>query len=178
MEGRDTNLEARAKAALAGDPIFREEVRTGVQGEFATTLKIPRRVLVEDPHAVPLLADDRCIEQELIIRAELFSKSPSSSPSDSTSSLSETNTTTPPPSPSIVIASTVLPIHISHSDVRLISDIDDTIKYSNILGGARVAFYNVFAKQLEDLVIKGMGDWYSAMWERGVRFHYVVSGCC
>ena len=47
-------------------------------------------------------------------------------------------------------------------------------KMSNILGGARTIFRNVFVKHLEELVIRGMGDWYTGMWSRGVRFHYVV----
>jgi hypothetical protein len=57
----------------------------------------------------------------------------------------------------------------------LISDIDDTIKYSNILSGARSVFFNVFVKDLTEALIPGMPEWYNEMWHRGVRFHYVVS---
>jgi phosphatidate phosphatase APP1 len=66
-------------------------------------------------------------------------------------------------------------IPITHSPIRVISDIDDTVKLSNILGGARAIFQNVFVKDLKESIIPGMGEFYTKMWERGVRFHYVVS---
>ena len=66
-------------------------------------------------------------------------------------------------------------IPITHSPIRVISDIDDTVKLSNILGGARAIFQNVFVKDLKENIIPGMGEFYTKMWERGVRFHYVVS---
>jgi phosphatidate phosphatase APP1 len=34
----------------------------------------------------------------------------------------------------------------------------------------------VFVKELRDIVIPGMGEWYNEMWRRGVRFHYVSNG--
>ena len=69
-------------------------------------------------------------------------------------------------------------IPITQSTVRLISDIDDTVKLSRILDGARAVFHNVFVKDLEEAVIPGMAEWYSTLWGSGVRFHYVVSYCC
>jgi hypothetical protein len=56
----------------------------------------------------------------------------------------------------------------------VVSDIDDTVKTANVLAGARAIFYTVFVQNLMDIVIPGMGDWYTEMWKRGVRFHYVV----
>jgi hypothetical protein len=76
-----------------------------------------------------------------------------------------------PPKP----LTTISVIPITHSPIRVISDIDDTIKISNILSGARAVFRNVFVKELKDSVIPGMGEWYRGMWDRGIRFHYVVS---
>ncbi|KAK2465469.1 hypothetical protein APHAL10511_002361 [Amanita phalloides] len=67
-------------------------------------------------------------------------------------------------------------ITLTHAPIRVISDIDDTVKMSNILGGARAIFRNVFVHDLEDTRIPGMGKWYTTMWERGVRFHYVSNG--
>jgi hypothetical protein len=32
----------------------------------------------------------------------------------------------------------------------------------------------VFVRELEELVIHNMADWYQQLWNRGVRFHYVV----
>lgn len=58
--------------------------------------------------------------------------------------------------------------------VRVISDIDDTIKISGILHGVRAVFRNVFVRPLEELGVPGMPEWYQRMKERGVRFHYVV----
>jgi len=64
---------------------------------------------------------------------------------------------------------------ITHTPIRVISDIDDTIKYSGVTEGARIAFHNVFVRELKDGVIPGMGEWYTNMWNKGVRFHYVVN---
>lgn len=66
-------------------------------------------------------------------------------------------------------------VPLTYSPVRVVSDIDDTVKMSGIVSGARAVFRNVFVKEMRDLVIPGMGDWYNEMWRRGVRFHYVVS---
>ena len=62
-----------------------------------------------------------------------------------------------------------------HLRTRVISDIDDTIKMSDILSGARTVCRNMFACNLEDAIIPGIGEWYTNMWNEGVRFHYVVS---
>ena len=62
--------------------------------------------------------------------------------------------------------------------MRVISDIDDTVKLSNIVSGARAVFHNVFVKEMRDIIIPGMGEWYNEMWRRGVRFHYVVCSVC
>jgi len=67
-------------------------------------------------------------------------------------------------------------VPLTHSPIRVISDIDDTVKLSGIHCGARAVFHNVFVKDLEDNLIPGMGEWYSEMWRRGVRFHYVSNG--
>lgn len=56
--------------------------------------------------------------------------------------------------------------------VSLISDIDDTIKMSNILGGAREIFRNTFVRELADLSIEGVKEWYSDMHAMGVSIHY------
>lgn len=66
-------------------------------------------------------------------------------------------------------------VPISRVAIRVISDIDDTVKLADIPGGARQLFRNVFCKDLKDVVIKGMPEWYGGMWRRGARFHYVVS---
>lgn len=57
--------------------------------------------------------------------------------------------------------------------VSLISDIDDTIKHSAIGSGAREIFRNAFIRELGDLTIEGVKEWYTRMAEMGVKFHYV-----
>lgn len=57
--------------------------------------------------------------------------------------------------------------------VSVISDIDDTIKHSAISSGAREIFRNAFIRELSDLTIEGVREWYNKMAEMGVKFHYV-----
>ena len=57
--------------------------------------------------------------------------------------------------------------------VSLISDIDDTIKHSAIGNGAREIFRNAFIRELGDLTIEGVKEWYSRLSDMGVKFHYV-----
>jgi phosphatidate phosphatase APP1 len=57
--------------------------------------------------------------------------------------------------------------------ISVISDIDDTIKHSAISSGAREIFRNAFIRDLGDLTIDGVREWYSAMADQGVKFHYV-----
>ncbi|KIW99832.1 uncharacterized protein Z518_10760 [Rhinocladiella mackenziei CBS 650.93] len=57
--------------------------------------------------------------------------------------------------------------------VSLISDIDDTIKHSAIASGAREIFKNTFIRDLGDLTIKGVKEWYTKVASMGVEMHYV-----
>ncbi|KAI0417082.1 hypothetical protein F5X98DRAFT_168271 [Xylaria grammica] len=56
--------------------------------------------------------------------------------------------------------------------VSLISDIDDTIKRSNIALGAKEIFRNTFVRELKDLTIDGVQGWYNSLHNMGVRIHY------
>jgi phosphatidate phosphatase APP1 len=60
-----------------------------------------------------------------------------------------------------------------HKGVSLISDIDDTIKHSAIGSGAREIFKNTFIRELSDLTIQGVKEWYSTLANMGVKLHYV-----
>ncbi|KAL2055894.1 hypothetical protein ABVK25_003536 [Lepraria finkii] len=55
----------------------------------------------------------------------------------------------------------------------VISDIDDTIKHSGIGNGARDIFRNAFVRDVADLTIDGVKEWYTRMADLGVTFHYV-----
>lgn len=62
---------------------------------------------------------------------------------------------------------------IEPKGVSLISDIDDTIKHTSIESGAREAFRNTFIRDLKDLTIDGVEEWYNMMSNMGVNIHYV-----
>ncbi|KAL8849828.1 MAG: hypothetical protein Q9198_011126, partial [Flavoplaca austrocitrina] len=65
-------------------------------------------------------------------------------------------------------------IHITEPQgVSLITDVDDTIKHSAIGAGAREVFRNVFIRDLGDLRIDGVKEWYTKMTSMGVKLHYV-----
>ncbi|PPR06163.1 hypothetical protein CVT24_000710 [Panaeolus cyanescens] len=91
------------------------------------------------------------------------------SPSSSSTSPTSTNRY-----PSILRTHVTVPV--THAPIRLLSDIDDTVKSAGVLSGARAIFHNVFVKELRDIIIPGMGEWYTKMWSMGVRFHYVSNG--
>ena len=57
--------------------------------------------------------------------------------------------------------------------VSLISDIDDTVKHSAIASGAKEIFRNTFVRELADLAVDGVAQWYSKLVKLGVEFHYV-----
>jgi len=57
--------------------------------------------------------------------------------------------------------------------VSLITDVDDTIKHSSIGSGAREIFRNAFIRDLADLTIDGVKEWYNTMYDMGVGVHYV-----
>jgi ATP-dependent RNA helicase DDX27 len=56
--------------------------------------------------------------------------------------------------------------------ISLISDVDDTIKKSNISAGAREIFRNTFVKDLSDLTVEGVKEWYNEMHRLDVSMHY------
>ena len=57
--------------------------------------------------------------------------------------------------------------------ISLISDIDDTIKYSAINGGAKEIFRNAFIREFGDLTIPGVREWYAKLHDMGVKLHYL-----
>lgn len=57
--------------------------------------------------------------------------------------------------------------------VSLISDIDDTVKHSAISAGVMEIFRNAFIRDLGDLTIEGVREWYNTLYDMGVKMHYV-----
>lgn len=136
-------------------PLTTQDILTGVDGSFSARFTVPWEQLCLHPHALHIAFGDPCTEHELILCAELLPAPP-------------------PINYNKAGAKTELRMSLTHSPVRVVSDIDDTVKLSNILSGARAVFHNVFVKELKETVIPGMGPMYSGMYKRGVRFHYVV----
>ncbi|KAK6449183.1 ATP-dependent RNA helicase DDX27 [Trichoderma asperellum] len=62
--------------------------------------------------------------------------------------------------------------YIEPYGVSLISDIDDTVKMSNISAGAKEIFRNTFVRELADLTIEGVKEWYGKLKALGVSVHY------
>ncbi|KAI0020880.1 hypothetical protein F4780DRAFT_790874 [Xylariomycetidae sp. FL0641] len=61
---------------------------------------------------------------------------------------------------------------IGPKGVSLISDIDDTIKRSNIALGTKEIFRNTFVRELHDLTVPGVREWYNKLHDMGVEIHY------
>lgn len=57
--------------------------------------------------------------------------------------------------------------------ISLISDIDDTLKHTAMLEGAREAFRNAFLRNLEEMVVDGVHEWFKKLYSMDVEFHYV-----
>lgn len=144
--------------ALKDGPLYTEHVVTGPDGAFANPFKIPWQHLSRHPIAQHRPSDGSGVEHELLVSAKLLPE--------------------PAPTPAYLFHTDVpknisLVVPITSASIRVITDIDDTVKLSNITSGARAVFRNVFVKDLEETTIPEMGIWYQSMWERGVRFHYV-----
>ncbi|KAJ7497615.1 hypothetical protein FB451DRAFT_1212165 [Mycena latifolia] len=144
--------------AIDHGPVTSRNVTTGIDGSFQARIRVTWAEICHHPGALHIAFGDPTIEHELLVNATLLPP-PFSAPLSSS----------PPETKALHITLTNCP-------VRVISDIDDTVKLSNVLSGARVIFHNVFVKEFKDIVIPGMGEWYTGMWTRGVRFHYVSNG--
>lgn len=165
-------------------PLATTEVTTGTDGSFQAGFTVGWDQLCHHPRALHIAFGHTEKEHDVIVVAELL-KHPQASPGQGgsvpytpyTSSRRPRPTSASSASSSAKQPSTRSQIHvpISYSPIRVISDIDDTVKNSGVLNGARAVFFNVFAKELEECIIPGMGEWYSDMFKKGVRFHYVVS---
>jgi hypothetical protein len=146
-------------------PVASRKVTTAQDGSFQLNFGLPWDVLRQHPDGSRVTSGDMTIDFDFFVLAELLPPPPAPS-----------NSTAPQPIPvsDIPVSRAQIKIPLSFTPVRVISDIDDTVKTANVLAGARAIFYTVFVQNLADIVIPGMGDWYTKMWERGVRFHYVV----
>ncbi|KAI0766663.1 hypothetical protein BD413DRAFT_664876 [Trametes elegans] len=172
-EQSQESVSSESSVSPEKQPIMTREAITGVDGSFQVKFSVPWEHMCVHPAALQIAFGGADLEQDLFVTADLLAPpSPSPSAPDTPQGPSQY---VPPFRPQVA-ASTSIAVPLSYSSVRVISDIDDTVKLSGILGGARAVFHNVFVKDLQDSVIRGMGDWYMNMWRRGVRFHYVSNG--
>ncbi|KZT25132.1 hypothetical protein NEOLEDRAFT_366510 [Neolentinus lepideus HHB14362 ss-1] len=167
----DTDLSTLAE--VLPTPLMTQDVLTGIDGSFQNTVVISwSRICAYNFHGT--LADTSR-EHEFFVRTELL-PSPLSRASSSPTAYYTPNTGFHARHPPSNLPTSGIHVSVTHAPVRVISDIDDTIKLSNVLSGARAVFHNVFVKELEEVVVSGMSEWYTEMWKRGVRFHYVSNG--
>jgi len=152
---------------LLDAPIASFDMVTDSEGAFAHRFTISWEDLCKHPRGIQIAFSPPAREDELVIAAELL-PAPTNGSNPTLEKLRGAIVSHLPP------IRFEQPVPLSHCQIRVISDIDDTIKLSSILSGARAVFYNVFVKDLAETVIRGMGEWYQEMWTRGVRFHYVV----
>lgn len=178
-EGQQSNESVSSEGSVSPEkqPIVTREVTTAVDGSFQLKFSVPWERMCVHPGALQIAFGGSDLEHELFVAAELLAPpSPDLAPPPGQyAAYPNANHPTRQSRPLSVTTTASIPIPLSHSSIRVISDIDDTVKLSGILNGARAVFHNVFVKDLRDSVIRGMGDWYTNMWKRGVRFHYVVS---
>jgi hypothetical protein len=158
--------------ALNHGPIISQDVTTAADGSFQTLFVVKWESMCQHPGALHIAFGD-LKEHDLLTVAELLPLPTSPQQCENRSDLKSDHSTSQMSKSQST--PTTLRITLTHSPICVISDIDDTIKLSDILKGARTVFRNVFVKELQDTIIPGMGEWYSDMWKRGVRFHYVVS---
>ncbi|KAF9305963.1 hypothetical protein BGZ74_008184 [Mortierella antarctica] len=60
---------------------------------------------------------------------------------------------------------------IEPEGISVISDIDDTIKETNVTAGARTILRNTFLKEMRE--VEGMSQTYQQWWNQGAAVHYV-----
>ena len=172
----EVNSTSSSELDILEQPLASYEAMTDADGAFKIRFVIPWESLCTHPKGAPVAFLDPNREHDFSVTAELMPPLPPL-PSPSTPNIpTEPHPVFPPPHLTLApIAKASERVPLTYSPIRVISDIDDTVKHSGIHCGARAVFHNVFVKDLEENLIPGMGEWYSEMWRRGVRFHYVVS---
>ena len=179
-EGEDHDLEPLAITCVTTSP----------QGAFHTILNVPWSRLATHPPSLHVAFGDQDIEYPVVVQAEIWAPSPNSPPaspmppvpyphqrnnvpqvhphvpSKSSLAISSLRLASAPDQLSVRSRVTVS-LPCARVPLRLISDIDDTIKHAGILQGTKQVFQNVFVRHLEELVIHNMVDWYRDMWQKG-----------
>ncbi|KAI4519233.1 hypothetical protein K525DRAFT_258712 [Schizophyllum commune Loenen D] len=162
-------------------PIAAANVTTSPDGSFEALFRVPWEHLCQHPEALHIAFGEARQEHEFAVVVDLLPPRPTPqqlqqqqqqadfyrSEADEAREAQRLKTPT---------CSANTRIRLTHSRLRVISDVDDTVKRANVTEGARAVFHTVFVKELSDIVIPGMGEWYESMFQRGARFHYVSNG--
>ncbi|KAF5353097.1 hypothetical protein D9758_008708 [Tetrapyrgos nigripes] len=165
------------RVAIEHGPIATQDVMTAADGSFQARFRIDWEEMCQHDAFLHIAFGDPLEEHDILVTAQVIPPSPPrstySSASSSTSDLENYSQQTPVPDCPPPVH---MHISLTHTPLRVVSDVDDTVKLSNISSGARAVFHNVFVKELSELIIPGMGEWYTDMWRKGARFHYVSNG--
>lgn len=153
-------------------PLATTVLRTNPQGYFSHTFSLSFEDLCTHDQTLHVAFGDHKDEYSFSVRAELLPATYASNSNGAGATRGigiERNI----PNESVRVQAEM---PLTSARVRLISDIDDTVKISEVLMGVRAIFHNVFVRHLDELVVPGMPELYSTIASRGVRFHYVSNG--
>ncbi|GAA5848895.1 hypothetical protein JCM8547_006382 [Rhodosporidiobolus lusitaniae] len=63
---------------------------------------------------------------------------------------------------------------VGRGEVRVVSDVDDTVKWTEVVKGTKTIFRNCFVRELKDVRVPGMASWYRHLSaHHSAHFHYV-----
>ncbi|KAF7361611.1 hypothetical protein MVEN_00504300 [Mycena venus] len=130
------------KDALEHGPVASRVVTTTIDGSFQARIRVTWEELCHHPGALHIAFGDPAVEHELLVTAALLPAPSSASASASASSQRL------PPNP---VETKTLHITLTNCPVRVLSDIDDTVKLANVVHGARKVFHNVFVKEFKEI---------------------------
>ncbi|CAE7092640.1 unnamed protein product [Rhizoctonia solani] len=166
LDPRSSGLNQIKDAA----PLVVTTARTNPQGYFSHKFSLSFEDLCTHDQTLGLAFGDHKMDYTFCAHAELL---PAVYPSESSDVSAEASRAIEVEDET-ARAEANLPLTAAR--VRLISDVDDTVKISEVLMGVRAIFHNVFVRHLDELVVPGMPELYSMLESRGVRFHYVSNG--
>ncbi|KAM0746002.1 hypothetical protein T439DRAFT_384466 [Meredithblackwellia eburnea MCA 4105] len=155
-----------------GELLASRTVTTGAGGGFRTDLEVRPQDLGKLLSGGGGKGQGRSLDDlKLSLRCSLLSPDPlpTSSSSDTTSNFSFIDPRDAKPT-----ATDENEVNVgSDQGWRVVSDVDDTIKWTEVLRGTKTIFRNVFVREVEEIRVPGMMKWYKAMEKLGVGFHYV-----
>lgn len=120
------------KEGLDHGPVYTQDILTTADGSFTHRFTVPWADLCTHAGALHIAFGDVCLEHELLALAELLPPVP----------LQQAQLEIAPVRGATAHAQAIIPL--TNAPVRLISDIDDTVKMSNILRYIRFVFYDGF----------------------------------